>query len=290
MTSSRWAERATGMARARRLVLPALLAVAAALGGGPSRAARAEPAPGTGDPAPPPRFAHPDAAPAPPPEPVAHGDAEPAPPEPPPTPAASGAPRATDTLPHPSRHRVVVAARFAYRLGEAGRAVGPAAGYGVGGGYEFTYATLARTLDLALGVAFSSDRFATSEKGLTTQSGMTIPYDSTRVIQESAFLLTQTAAVRLGPVRPFVSVAVGLGVGDLDSVDPTYAPGTLRDAQLLAGGAAGLDVVIGRVWSATLRAAYTTVHRADPLRTVDGRTLAVFGDQLDVDLGLVYRF
>src|SRR5947207_2841024 len=88
----------------------------------------------------------------------------------------------------------------------AGSLAPPAAGYGVGGGYEFTYTTVARVLDLAVGVAFSSDRFATSEKGLSTQSGTTSTYDSTRVIQESAFLLTQTAAVRLGPVRPFVMI------------------------------------------------------------------------------------
>lgn len=289
MTSSRWADGATRTARARRVVLAALLAGVAVAGGRASPAARAEASPGSSGPTLPEPAAHGDAEPEPP-EPAAHGDAEPAPPESPPASPSPGVPLAADSLPRPSRHRVVVAGRFAYRLGDAGRAVTPAAGYGVGGGYEFTYATVARVLDLAVGIAFSSDRFATSEKGLTTQSGMTTTYDSTRVIQESAFLLTQTAAVRLGPVRPFVTLGVGLGVGNLDSVDPTYAPGTLRDAQLLAGGAAGLDVVIGRVWCVTLRGAYTTVQRADPLRTRDGRTLRVFGDQLDVDLGLVYRF
>jgi hypothetical protein len=197
----------------------------------------------------------------------------------------------SDSLPRTPRHRIAVSARFAYRLGDAGRTIPPAPGYGVAGTYEYSYAQPTPTLELALGVDFSTDRFATAEKGITaTESGATTSYNSTRVILESAFLLTHTVAVRVGPARPFLTLGAGLGIGDLESVDPTYKPGTLRDTQLLGRAAAGIDVVVTRIWRASLRVDYTALRRVDPLLTDAGLSLPVFGDMLEVNLGLVYRF
>ena len=72
----------------------------------------------------------------------------------------------SDALAHGARHQLAFGARFAYRLGDAGKAISPAAGYGVVGSYYFTYARLGDAVDLSLGVDFSSDRFATGEQGM----------------------------------------------------------------------------------------------------------------------------
>ena len=216
------------------------------------------------------------------------GDAEPAPPSASDPPLSGGF--AADSPNRQARHRIAVSPRFAYRLGAAGSTISPAAGYGVGGTFEWTYARPAAEIELALGVDFSSDRFATGERGITTQSGTPAPYDSTRVIIESAFVLTHTVAFPVGPVRPFLTLGAGLGFGDLESVAQAYQPGSLRDAQLLGRVSVGFDVVVSRIWFATLRADYTTVRRVDPLVTTGGLTLPVFGDLIDINLGLAYRF
>jgi len=234
-------------------------------------------------------------SPAPPPSPVAelppaeHGDAEPAPPEPPPP----GLP--PDFAPRNARHRVAVSARFAYRLGAAAEQAGGHAGFGFGGTYEYTYATAASRLQLALGTDFSLDRFGSSEKGTLTEGGVVTTYDATRVILQNAFLLVHTAAADLGPVRPFVTVGAGLGVGNLQTVSPSFTTMTgsstsFHDLQFLARASAGVDVVVTRVWRASLRVDYTAVRLADEIPTVSGTTLPAFVDLLDVNLGLIYRF
>ena len=222
------------------------------------------------------------------------GDAEPAPTEPgsetapPATPGPAGG-RSGEPRQH--RRRGEVRPRFADRLGDAGRAVTPAAGFGIGGGYELTYARPAPHLDLAVGVDFSFERFATGETGTTTTSdgGMQM-YDTTRLITETTFLLTQAAGVSIGPFRPYVALGAGLGVGYLSSVAAEFLPGSLRDTQLLGRGSVGLDAELGRTWSASLRVDYTAVRAQSSLVTQDGRTLPVFGDLLDIGLGAVYRF
>jgi len=221
--------------------------------------------------------------------PAGHGDAEPAPPEPPP----AGLP--PDFAPRATRHRVAVSPRFAYRLGAAAEEVGAHVGFGVGGTYEYIYATAASRLELALGTDFSLDRFGSAEKGTLTEGGVVTTYDATRVILENAFLLVHTAAANLGPARPFVTIGAGLGVGNVQTVSPSFATTTssstsFHDLQFLARVSAGLDVVVTRVWRASLRLDYTAVRLADRIPTVTGATLPAFVDLLDVSLGLVYRF
>jgi len=248
-------------------------------------------------PAPPP----PTLLPAPPPAPAAlaptapaeQGDAEPAPPEPPPPGLPAGLP--PDFAPRNARHRVAVSGRFAYRLGAAAEEAGAHAGFGIGGTYEYTYATAASRLELALGTDFSLDRFGSSEKGTLTEGGVVTTYDATRVILQNAFLLVHTAAADLGPARPFVTIGAGLGVGNLQTVSPSFTTMTgsstsFHDLQFLARASAGLDVVVTRVWRASLRVDYTAVRLADQIPTVSGTTLPAFVDLLDVNLGLVYRF
>jgi len=224
---------------------------------------------------------------SPPPETQGGGDAEPAPLSPgseAPR-SRSGAPVISDTLPRSGRHRVAFGLRFAYRLGDAGQAISPPAGYGIAGSYGFTYARVAEVLDLSAGVDFSSDRFAAGEQGVTA----TGPYDSTRVLSENDFILAQTFALAAGPVRPFVVLGVGLGLGSFESVAPQYR-GQETDTHFLGRGALGLDIVVAPAWSVCLRGNYTAVRRAAPYVTNAGQTLPLFGDLLDIDVQAVYRF
>ena len=244
-------------------------------------------------PPPPPGPASP---PAPPPQPATSGggDAEPAPGEsaPPPT---TGAPVLSDTPAHGGRHQLAFGARFAYRLGDAGQAISPAAGYGVVGGYSFTYVRVGDAVDLSLGVDFSSDRFATGEEGMGGNGAAVVSYSSTRVLSENDFLLEQTFALAAGAVRPFATLGIGVGIGSFESVAPQFrspdsSKGSETDAHALGRAALGLDVPAGSGWAVRLRGNYTAVRRAAPFVTATGQTLPLFGDLLDIDVQAVYRF
>lgn len=236
----------------------------------------------------PPAASPPVSAPA---APAGDGPASSAPPPPPAGGDAEPAPIAVpDGAPTGPRHRIAFAPRFAYRLGDAGKAITPSAGYGVGGTFDWTYVRPAPEIELTIGVDFGSDRFGTSEQGVSLQAGTATPYASTRLILESTFVLTHTVAFHAGPIRPFLALGAGVGFGDLTSVAPAYKPGTLQDRQLLGRVSVGLDIVVTSIWFATLRADYTAVRRADPLVLETGGELPVFGDLLDINLGLAYRF
>jgi hypothetical protein len=216
------------------------------------------------------------------------GDAEPAP-------SLPGAPRSgggasSDSGDVTGRHRVAISARFAYRLGDAGRAVTPAAGYGIAGTYDFAYARPDDVIELAVGVDFSSDRFATGEQGVSTQVGVAATFSSTRVISENNFVLTHTVAFRVAPVRPFFALGAGVGVGYFDSVATAYRPGYERDTHFLGRASLGLDLRVTEVWSITLRGDYTFVRGASAFMTEGGLALPLFGDVLDINLGAAYRF
>ena len=287
-----------------RLLFPAAVLLALV---GPTTSARADDAPVVvpGAPnlqlSPPPPEAAPPPPSAPSPPATSGGDAEPAPGEPAPRVPSSGAPIVSDSPARGGRHHLAFGARFAYRLGDAGQAISPAAGYGVVGSYDFTYARVADALELAAGVDFSSDRFATSEQGTTTSDGgdgntpVSVSYGSTRVVSENNFIATQTFAFPAGPVRPFATLGVGAGIGSFETVDPRLkrsdqTTGSETDTHFLARGTLGLDVTVAGSWGVRLRGDYTAVRRAAPFVTGIGQTLPLFGDLLDIDVQAVYRF
>jgi hypothetical protein len=217
------------------------------------------------------------------------GDAEAAPAVPPP-PSETPIRSASET-PRPAHgKRIAIMPRFAYRLGGVSHDVAPAAGYGLAGTIEVDYVRLDAGLEAAVGVDFSFDRFATSEQGTVTVDGAAAMFGSTRVVSETSFVAVHTAAVRIGAVRPYVTLGAGFGLGYFDSAALDLRPGTAKDAHLLGRAAIGLDVALGRVWSASVRADYTAVRGISPFVTDDGRTLALFGDLFDLDAGIAYRF
>jgi hypothetical protein len=228
----------------------------------------------------------------------AGGEAEPAPP-PPAEPGASAVSAGAEPG-LPPRHRMSVMPRFAYRLGNAGRAVSPAPGFGVGGTIEISYLRRGASagphdrsgaiFEAALGLDFAHDRFAISEQGSVTVDGMVETFGSTRVVSETSFVLVHTVAARVGRVRPYLTLGGGLGVGYFDSAASELRPGTARDAHVLGRASLGVDVTVTRSWNAAIRADYTAVRGASPLVTDAGRSLAIFGDLFDLGAGIAYRF
>ena len=228
------------------------------------------------------------------------GDAEPAPAAIP----SSVPPRRTDEHDRRTHQRIALVPRFAYRLGDAGRAVTPAIGFGLAGTYEFRYARVGPVIELALGVEFAFDRFATGERGICSdqvlppqectenvkRTGVAGTFASTRVISETSFFLVHTIAARAGRLRPYLTLGAGVGVGFFDSVQPDLQPGTAKDVHILGRAAAGLDVAVVGAWSATVRADYTAVRAVSTFTTNTGQTLPLFGDLFDVGIGVAYGF
>jgi hypothetical protein len=228
------------------------------------------------------------------------GDAEPAPLVPPSS-APSGITGEHDLGP---RHRISLVPRLAFRLGDAGRAVSPARGFGLAGTYEFLYGRIGPVVEAALGLDFAFDRFATGERapcsdqflalqecfGNLIRTGMPGTFASTRVISETSFVLVHTIAARVGRLRPYLTLGAGVGIGFFDSVEPNLQPGSAKDVHVLGRATVGLDVPIWRAWSATVRADYTTVRAVSPFTTNAGETLPLFGDLFDVGIGAAYGF
>ena len=187
------------------------------------------------------------------------------------------------------RRRVALMPRFAYRLGEAGRAVTPAPGYGLAGTIEIAYLRSPVGIEGLLGIDFSYDRFAAGEVGVVND-GMVRMFGYTRVISETSFILVHTAAVAVGPVRPYFTIGGGLGLGYFDSAAMELRPGSARDAHFLGRASLGMDVTLGRTWSVAIRGDYTAVRGISPFVTSDGRPLALFGDLFGLGAGVAYRF
>jgi hypothetical protein len=233
------------------------------------------------------------------------GDAEPAPAGSTPESGNAALLAAVEDGP-PPRHRVSIMPRFAYRLGDAGRAVVPSTGFGVGGTIEISYlrvpgvrtgspstgprAPSRVTWEAALGIDFAHDRFAISERGSVPIEGTETTFASTRVVSETSFVLVHTAAARVGWVRPYLTLGGGLGLGYFDSAASDLRPGSAREAHLLGRVAFGVDVTLAHSWIAAIRADYTAVRGASPMVTDTGRTLTIFGDLFDLGAGLAYRF
>lgn len=218
------------------------------------------------------------------------GDAEPAP-------VLPGAPTSADEErleARRQRHRVAVMPRFAYRIGDPGRAITPAAGFGIGGTFERTYlrrlAAPAVVAEAMLGVDFGHDRFATGEEGLVVVGTEAKTFAATRVISETSFVLIHTIAVRVDRVRPYLTLGAGLGLGNFDSVATEFEPGSAHDTHFLGRAAAGFDIAIAAGLLISVRADYTAVRGVTRFVTTDRRSLPLFGDLFSINAGIAYRF
>lgn len=270
------------------MMSPPLLALAVLLA-----QAAADPGPGPEPPVPVPAAPKPS-GPAEPAPPETSGPAEQAPAEP----GAAGTPQspvpATPTTPDiepetPPRNTVALLGGVAYRL--TSTALGPSAGFTIGGAYQRRYATIANAVELGWAVEFSFDRFSTGVIGSAPdRNGVEQSYAATRTITSTSFAALQTLAVHQDRFRLWLGAGAGLSVGFFSSPELDLRPGSANAYQPLARAAAGADVAINSQTSVGLRAGYSFMLTSSSLKPDTGPPIAFMGDLLDIQAGLFYRF
>jgi hypothetical protein len=226
------------------------------------------------------------------------GPAEPAPPEPPPPAATSPArlvppPIEGEEPPPPAPNAVAVLGRFAYRLGSEGNSVGPRAGYAIGGWFERRYARLTRLLELGVVADFSYDHFSMGVQGSQmVMPGVEQSFAADRVLTQTSFAALQSAAVALAgrAVRLWGAGGGGLTIAYFSSPELVLRPGNASAVQPLARAAAGVDVKVSGDAAVTLRVDYAHPFTRPTFTTETGQSYSLFGDLLEVGLGLLYRF
>jgi hypothetical protein len=214
----------------------------------------------------------------------AQAEAAPLPPPPEPLPPPEPPP---PTL----ANSMAVIGQFAYRLGAPADALGPKAGFSLGGTYERRYLTLGPGVELAGTVDFFYDRFATGVTGSTmVEPGVEQTFAGTRAITETSFALLQKVAWRVGRVRPFAAGGVGLAIDYFSSPELALRPGSMTGVQALVRGALGVDIALSATSALVVRGDYTHAFGRPTFTTDTGTTLSLFGDILDAGVGILFRF
>ena len=155
--------------------------------------------------------------------------------------------------------------------------------------------TLPNLLELSAGVDFRYDKFQTGVTGTSEPiPGEVQAYSADRVLSQSSFAATASAAARWRRLRPFVQVGAGATIAYFSSPEMTLRPGSLTAVQPLARGTAGLDVAITGQIGITVRVAYTHVF-THPTLTTDATsgapaTYSFLGDLFDAGAGVVLGF
>jgi hypothetical protein len=265
------------------------------------------------EPAPPEEAAPPAAVPAPAPapeparpvEPLSPTGAAPAPTEEPaaaPAPTPASPPRTTTfgsperPLPPPPPQTLTILAGFAYRVGDAGTAVGPAGGFSLGGSFEYRYARLAPAVDLGAALDFLFDQFSRGVLGSTPDgSGAEQTFAGTRTVTSTSFALMQTIGTRAGRLHAWGAVGGGLSIGYFSSPEVALRAEGGRSGSStaflpMARAALGADIEIKDHFAIGLRAAYSHMLQSSDYTTSAGSTVHLFGDVLDIHAGLFYRF
>jgi hypothetical protein len=228
---------------------------------------------------PPPEPAPSQLAPAPPP--TAPAPAQPAPAPPQPTP-----PDAPPPPPGPNQIRVYGA--FAYRPDDGGGIV-TQAGFSIGGAFERRYLKLASGADLGVAVEGSFTRFSTAGSPVIVP-GQAMAYAATRTLTQTGFALLQTVGWQLGSVRPFVAAGGGVSLGYFSTPEVELRPGTASSTQPLARVMAGVDIAFSPTTAVIVRAGYTHMFSSPTFTTDVAGSYSLFGDLLDVGVGMAARF
>lgn len=212
---------------------------------------------------------------------LAQAEAAPAPPIPPPPPGAQ--PSAAPVLPEDPR---LLSAFLggSFRLA-ASDLPGPSTGFSIGGAFEYRYRRLGapegQPLLLGVGLSFFHDHFT---QGVPEAS-------SDRVLTQTAFVLSQTAALPLAAgVTPWLSLGAGLTIGYFSTPETALQPGSISTHQPALAAGAGLDVTIHRDAGVRLRVHFMHTLLRPDFVTDNGGHLDLFGDLLDMDVGVFYRF
>jgi len=197
--------------------------------------------------------------------------------------------------PPPPPNSVAILAGFAYRLGSEGSAVGPAAGFSLGGSYERRYARLAPTVDLGVAFDFGFDQFTTAVVGsVPDDTGVEQTFAGTRTISSTSFVLLQTLGARAGHLHVWGAGGGGLAIDYFNSPEAVFRVdkdvGHSTAYLPVARGVVGADVEIKPRVAIGVRAAYSFTLKSSSFTTDMKQTFHLFGDLLDIHAGLFYRF
>ncbi|HET6279499.1 MAG TPA: hypothetical protein VFH73_00975 [Polyangia bacterium] len=185
--------------------------------------------------------------------------------------------------------------RFGYRVGSEGSQLGPAAGFSIGGTFTRRYAHLGDErwpgVDLAVGLDFFHDQFSSNVEGSELVApGMEQLYEARRLLTQTSFAAVQTIALPLSRTRLWAAGGAGMTIAHFSTPERALRPGDQTAVQPLVRAAVGLDVTVKSGMGVCLRGDYTHTLTRPSFTTETGQTLSLFGDLLDIGVGLFYRF
>jgi hypothetical protein len=215
----------------------------------------------------------------------AQAEQAPAPPPAPPRPVPVAEPAA------PPPNEISVHARLAYRVGNDAQAVGPNAGFSLGGMFERRYFASRRGIELGAAVDFFYDRFSTSVVGSAMDAtGQETQYAADRTLSRTSFALLQTVGWRTPDLRIFTAVGAGITIGYFSSPELVLRPGNTTAAQPLARAALGAEIALSPLTAVILRADYSHAFTRPLFTTEAGPAYSLFGDVFDAGAGMLVRF
>jgi len=195
-------------------------------------------------------------------------------------------------LPPPPRIAIFAIGRGSYRLPPAGDDVGPAIGFGIGFGGEYRYAHLWEILELGASLDLGYLRHSKGVTGVRTgPGGIDETFSSTRLIEDSQFVVMQTAALRFETQHRFwVGGGVGLAIGNFYSDEKDLRPGDLRAKRVAGRFAAGYEFDVSDEAFVGIRLDYSLMLLEPTYKTDTSQSLSIFGDTLTLGLTVGSRF
>lgn len=229
---------------------------------------------------------------------LAQAEAAPPPVDPGPAPAPAGPAETAPTPPAPAAGKttLVTAADRAHvigfafggsrRLGQAARDIPPRHGLAVSGQLGRRYLLVDDRVDLGLAFQFGFARFKEDVVAIREQTRL----EGMRMLTHYDLSLVHTAALVLGPVRPFLAFGGGISLAHFSTIEDRN-PDEARTTRASLMGAVGLDVaVIADETRVGLELDGIHLIGAPALVSSDGSRQALFGNRLSLALWLRQAF
>ncbi len=198
----------------------------------------------------------------------------------------------TVPLPPPPSIAIFAMGRGSYRLPPAGRDVGPAFGFGIGFGGEYRYAHLWEILELGASLDLGYIRHSKGVTGVRTgPGGIEETFSSTRLVEDSQFVVMQTAALRFETQHRFwVGGGAGLAIGNFHSDEKSLRPGDLSANRFAGRFALGYEYDFSDEAFVGARMDYSLMLTEPTYKCACAETLSIFGDTFTFGLTVGSRF
>jgi len=194
--------------------------------------------------------------------------------------------------PPPPSTSIFAIGRGSYRLPPASDGVGPALGLGIGVGGSHRYAHVWELLELGVALDLGYLRHSKEVTGVrTTPDGVEENFPSTRVIEDSQFVVMQTAGITIeSQHRLWIGGGVGIAIGSFSTDEKSLRPGSERARRLLGRFAAGYEYDITDEVFAGARVDYSLMVLEPTYKCAGCTHESVFGDTFTFGLTVGSRF